>query len=488
MIIYLLLKNKFGEKNKKKNKYLIKRMTDKSKPDLYSIIGVPKTATEEEIKKAYKKKAVKLHPDRNPNGQEEANRQFQELNRAVKILTDPESRRRYDQFGIIDGDGEQPGGAGMNPFDIFENIFNSMGGRGGGGSGGSGGVGGIPGFFNNMGGMGGNRNDSQRVGKSPDKKITVNLSLADVYLGKQVPLDFIKIVCCDNCQGRGAKNTDAVIICSGCNGQGRIVKMMQMGPMIQQIVQPCGSCVGKGKMIKPGFECGTCHGKKSVGIKRHLDCYVRPGSQPGTVITFKNESDWHSEFTDIGDLLVFVNSKNEDAGFQREGDNLIIKRSISLLEALTGTVIYFKHLDERIIKVAYDNVIHPNQKMVIKGEGMPNLQDNLVKGDLIIVFDVQFPQMLDKERAKYLVKILPTPKKQIWDIQLEQTPENELTLHTMEPFQNPDNFSSARKNIPHQNGDSAGTTSGIDGNEDDDDNNTNAGGFNIPAPVECATQ
>jgi DnaJ family protein A protein 2 len=462
-------------------------MTEKSKPDLYGIIGVSKTATEDEIKKAYKKKAIKLHPDRNPNNQEEANRQFQELNHAVKILTNPESRRRYDQFGIIDGDGEQPGG--MNPFDIFENIFNSMGG-GGGGMGG----GGIPGFFSNMGGMGGmggaggnrgNKSDSPRVGKSPDKKITVNLSLADVYVGKQVPLDFVKMVCCDTCQGRGAKNAEAVITCTLCNGQGRIVKMMQMGPMIQQIVQPCGSCAGKGKIIKPGNECGICHGKKAVGIKRHLDCYIRPGAKPGDVITFKNESDWHPEFTDVGDLLVFVNSKNEDAGFQREGDNLLMKRSISLLEALTGTVIFFKHLDERVIKIAYENIIYPNQKMVIKGEGMPNLQDTLVKGDLIIVFDVQFPQTLDKERARYLIKILPTPKKQIWDMQLEQTPENELTFHTMEPFQNTDNFTSARTYNHRQNGDTTGTTNDIDSSEYDD---TNSGGFNMPAPVECTTQ
>jgi len=435
-----------------------------NKPDLYEIIGVPRTATEEEIKKAYKKQAVRLHPDRNPNRQEEANRQFQELNNAAKILTDPERRRRYDKTGIIDGDGEQQG---VNPFDIFENLF-----RGGGG------MPGMPGFFGGGGGF--NREqgkEGSRGGKSPDKKLTVNLSLAEVYLGKLVPLDFVKMVCCDTCQGRGAKNVEAIITCNGCNGQGRIVKMMQMGPMIQQLVQPCGMCAGKGKMIKPGNECGNCHGKKSVGIKQHLDCYVRPGSQSGTIITFKNESDWHPDFTDVGDLVVFINSKNEEVGFQREGDNLIMKRSISLLEALTGTLIYFKHLDERVIKVVYENIIHPNQKMVIQGEGMPNLQNNLVRGNLIIIFEVQFPQTLDKERAKYLIKILPTLKKQIWDLQLEKTPETNLTIHTMEPFLDANQSTSSTRSAQQQ--------YGADGVEDESNNTS---GFNMPGSVDCATQ
>jgi DnaJ family protein A protein 2 len=442
-----------------------------NKPDLYEIVGIPRTATEEEIKKAYKKKAIKLHPDRNPNNTEEANRQFQELNHAVKVLTDPERRRRYDQFGVIDGDGEQPGGAGMNPFNIFENLF---------GGGGIGGGGGIPGFFGGGGMNRGNGGENPKGVKSPDKKITVNLSLADVYLGKQVPLDFVKMVCCDTCNGRGAKSADAVITCNLCNGQGRIVKVMQMGPMIQQMVQPCGACATKGKIIKPGNECTVCHGKKSVGIKRHLDCYVRPGSLPGTVISFKNESDWNPDFTDIGDLLVFINSKNDESGFQREGDFLIMKRSISLLEALTGVIIYFKHLDDRVIKATNDNIIHPNQKMIIRGEGMPNLQDNIVKGDLVIIFDVIFPQTLDKERSKYLVKILPQHQKQIWDMQLEKTPENEITIHSMEQFidANQSASSSSKRSQNHN---------GTDFENDDD--NSNSDGFNnMSGPVECATQ
>ena len=395
-----------------------------TKLDLYEVIGVPRTATDDEIKKAYKKLAIKCHPDRNPDNQEEANRQFQELNRAAKILTNPESRKRYDQFGVIDGEGDSSGGGmpgGFNPFDIFGNIFNG---------------GGMPGFFGGGGGGGGGMSgqDAKKHSKSPDKKITINLSLSDVYKGKMVSLDFIRTICCDKCNGIGAKSSECVVACNICNGNGRIIKMMQMGPMIQQIVQPCNACTGVGKMIKPGNECSKCSGKKGTGIKRHLDCYVRPGSAPGTHITFKNESDWVPEYGDIGDLIVFINVKNEEFGYRREGDNLIMKRSISLLEALTNTTFFFKHLDGRVIKVTDEDIIHPGKKMVIPKEGMPNLQDNLVKGDLIIIFDVQFPSHLDKERSKYLIKILPPPKKQIWDTQLEATPETDLTSYTLLPF------------------------------------------------------
>jgi DnaJ family protein A protein 2 len=435
-----------------------------AKPDLYEIVGVSRTATEEEIKKAFRKKAVKLHPDRNPENTEEANRQFQELNRAAKILSDPERRKRFDQFGVIDGDAEPPGGAGFNPFDLFSSMF------GGGGGGG----GGIPGFFN----MGGGHPQNRNI-KSPDKKLTINISLANVYLGKQVPIDFIKVICCDQCHGLGAKSADCISSCNICNGQGRVVKMTQMGPMIQQVVQPCGACSGKGKMIKPGSECGNCHGKKSVGTKRHLDCYVRPGSLPGTMITFKNESDWHPDFSEVGDLVVFVNSKNEEAGFVREGDFLIMKKTITLLESLTNFDMYFKHLDDRIIKVSNDEIIHPNQKMIIKGEGMPNLENNLVKGDLIIHFEITFPQSLDKDRSKYLVKILPMPKKQIWDLQLEKTPDHEITTHTMSIFNDNQNN---RHHSRHPSSDDQ--THNMHNIDENDFPNMGAGGH----PIECATQ
>jgi len=443
------------------------------KEELYSILEIQKSASEDEIKKAYKKAALKHHPDRNPNNLD-ATSKFQEVSKAFSTLGDPEKRKRYDQFGVIDGEDSGGGGGmppGFNPFDVFQNMF---------GGGGGGGMGGFPGMNINQ------QHQQQQKHKSPDKKITINLSLTDVYIGKNIGLDFEKIICCDKCGGCGAINKDHIKTCKICNGQGKIMKMIQMGPMIQQSVQHCSSCNGKGKMIEQGKQCIKCNGSKVMKLKKHLDCYVRPGSEQGTSITFKNEADWVPDCSDCGDLIVFVNCKNEESCFKREGNNLIMKKSISLLEALTKTIVYFKHLDRRVIRITHNEILKPNQKMIVKDEGMPSL-NNMNNGNLLIYFDIVFPDTLDQDRAKYLVKILPIPKKQIWDLQLEATPETSIIDKQMEDF--------TEKQYGKQYGDKK--TSSFHINELNDetlfDNSEynemeNDGDGNGRQQVECATQ
>ena len=440
-----------------------------SKPSLYEILGIEKTASEDDIKRAFKKAALKYHPDRNPNNKEEASAKFLEARKAHDILINPQKRQQYDRFGDMDGDNESGQPSGSSPFDMFGNIF-----------------GGFPGFGGGMGGgMGGG--GEQRGAKSPDKKVTINLKLSDVYNGKQVPIDFNKFICCDDCKGKGTPTSEGIKTCNQCNGQGRVVRVMQMGPMVQQTVSNCGACGGKGKMIIPGNECKKCSGKKMVSISRHLDCYVRPGSNPGTSITFKNESDWHPDYDEMGDLLVYINSGNEEGLFRREGDNLIMTKHITLLEALTGTEFRFKHLDKRVLSVKYDEIIKPNQSMVIKNEGMPNLTEQLKHGDLIVKFEITFPTHLEKERSKYLVKILPSPKKQIWDTQLDLIPETEITTVNLEAYQDNTKYTSNSSNNQSQN--SQNTHPDIDMNDDNNPFTQFAKGT-MPGsnPVECATQ
>jgi DnaJ family protein A protein 2 len=451
--------------------------------ELYTILEIPKTATDDEIKKAYKKAALKHHPDRNPNNPD-ATAKFQEVGKAFATLSDPQKRQRYDQFGIIDGENDGPGGGGggmpggFNPFDMFQNMF------------GGGGFPGFPGMNMNM-NMNQQNNNQTRSFKSPDKKVTINLSLADVYKGKSVSIDFNKTVCCDKCHGCGAVSKEHIQTCKTCNGQGKVMKMIQMGPMIQQSIQHCTNCKGIGKMIEQGKHCIKCNGQKTMILKKHLDCYVRPGSAPGTSISFKNEADWVPDCTDVGDLVVFVNCKNEEGIFRREGNNLIMKKTITLLEALTSTIFYFKHLDDRVIRIKHNEIIKPNQKMLIKDEGMPNINSGSSNdnGDLLIYFDITFPDTLEQDRSKYLVKILPLPKKQIWDLQLESVPENNITDKVMYNY----NDDKSKSNTNTQTSESIFSDINNVINDDDifnDDDNSNSvphmGGGR--QQVECATQ
>ena len=460
-----------------------------SKEELYTILDIPKTATDDEIKKAYKKAALKHHPDRNPNNPE-ATAKFQEVGKAFTTLSDPQKRQRYDQFGIIDGENDGPGGGGgmppgFNPFDMFQNMF------GGGG-------GGFPGFP----GMNMNHQQNQqqnRAFKSPDKKVTINLSLADVYKGKSVSIDFNKTICCDKCNGCGALSKEHIKSCKTCNGQGKVMKMTQIGPgMMQQSIQHCSQCKGIGKMVEQGKNCIKCNGQKTMILKKHLDCYVRPGSAPGTSISFKNESDWVPDCSDVGDLIVFVNCKNEEGIFRREGNNLIMKKSISLLEALTKTVFYIKHLDDRVIRITHNEIIKPNQKMLVKDEGMPNINNSNIRdnGDMIIYFDIVFPDTLEEDRSKYLVKILPLPKKQIWDIQLESIPDTNITDKTLCNY-NDDKTKENKNNNKNTETIFSDINNVINDddifNDDSDTSNNNNNGGGIPnmggrQQVECATQ
>ena len=257
--------------------------------------------------------------------------------------------------------------------------------------------------------------------------------------------------------------------------------MMQMGPMIQQTVQPCGNCSGKGKSVEAGKECVKC-GAKGININRHVDCYVRAGSQSGTSITFKNESDWAPDCNEVGDFIVFINSKNEEGAFKREGNNLIMKKSITLLESLTKTEFYFKHLDDRVIKITHEEVIKPSQKMIVKGEGMQCQMEN---GDLIVIFDIIFPNTLEKDRSKYLVKILPLPKKQIWDLQYESLPKEEITEMGMKYFNEDENLGGNGENQKRR---TEVNINDIFNDNDDNDDGSGNGGPRMGRPMECATQ
>ena len=422
----------------------------------YDILRVSKQSTKAQIKKAYHKMAIKYHPDRNPNNKEECEEKFKEVSNAYRILSDENLRKRYDQFGEagIKNDGGPPGG--FNPFDLFSNIF----GGGGGPFGGNGPFGGGFSPFNVS------AQHMSRKSKSALKEI--NVSLKDLYTGKSEVLKINKNVKCDICKGIGCVDPNDKIKCNICDGKGKILQVARLGPgMIQQIVKPCYNCKSKGKIIRQGQQCSKCGGDCLVRVSKNLDFYIHPGTKDGDKVVLYGEASDDPDYPETGDLILKINQTGAQNGMTREGNNLVYKKEISLSEALCGLEFVIKHLDDRKILLKTDKIINPNTVMKLSNEGMPIRNQDLTYGDLIIRFVINFPFRLNNERKKFLRRILPKTKKQIWDIELKEGEDHEI--RQMELLDEDYQYNPAQD---------------VDlGDEFEDDDSKFAGN-----PIECATQ
>lgn len=377
-------------------------------PDYYNVLGVSKNATELEIKKAYRKSALKYHPDRNPNNKEEAEAKFKEISKAYQVLSDPNKKNTYDRFGE-EGVNGMGSGSEFSPFDLFKQFSGQMGGD----------------IFSNMFNKG-NKEKKQKVKSEPIQKV-VDVELKDLYNGKKDSFLFQKKLKCHKCEGSGAKNKNSFRVCSLCNGSGKIVQLRQLGPMTTQSISTCYQCKGVGTTLDFKDYCLNCKGKKCIIEPCKIDYYVRPGMHNGDKIILRGQGNWEEDCVENGDLYIIINEVKSKQQFIREGENLMYTKKIDLVDALCGYEFVIKHLDNRMIKINTSNIVIVNeQHMKIKNEGMKKLRDGVDYGDLIIKFVVEFPEKISDERKKYLRKILPIPKKQIWDIDPNSIPNTEL--------------------------------------------------------------
>ncbi|KAL4925192.1 type I HSP40 co-chaperone YDJ1 [Aspergillus undulatus] len=307
----------------------------------YDILGVAPTASEAQLKTAYKKGALKYHPDKNPNNPEAAET-FKEMSKAYEVLSDPQQRGIYDQLGEegLEGGG---GAGGMGAEDLFAQFF-----------GGGGGFGGM---------FGGGMRD-----QGPKKARTIHhvhkVNLEDIYRGKVSKLALQKSVICSTCDGRGGKE-GAVKSCTGCNGSGMKTMMRQMGPMIQRFQTVCPDCNGEGEIIREKDRCRQCHGKKTVVERKVLHVHVDKGVKNGHKIEFRGEGDQLPGVMP-GDVVFEIEQKPHPR-FQRKDDDLFYQAEIDLLTALGGGTINIEHLDERWLSVtiAPGEVITPGKFIAI---------------------------------------------------------------------------------------------------------------------------
>jgi chaperone protein DnaJ len=369
-----------------------------SKKSFYEILGIQKEADEEAIRKAYKKLALKWHPDRNRDNQEEANNKFQEINKAYNVLSDTRKRQIYDQHGEDGLEGvDAPGGAGFDPSDIFSRFF------GGGGPGGGG--------FSFFGGGGGDRENKAHQA-SPQKEVAIAVDITTSYKGGKQDINVQHAEKCPDCDGRGCKSADDIIKCPPCNGQGITIQVQRTPFGVQQMHSTCRKCQGRGKSIKSGTECQKCQGRKSVQVAKKYTVDIPAGAIDGFPITIKGESDWVPDYGFVGDLVLVVRVTTP-AGciFKREGHNLVIKKQVSLVESLCGLHFGVRHLDDRILEIRWDRIVKPGDSLVVKGEGLPVFQpapNSPPRGDMILRFEVIYPgEYLDQQTKQAIRTAIP---------------------------------------------------------------------------------
>ncbi|EFJ24912.1 hypothetical protein SELMODRAFT_267228 [Selaginella moellendorffii] len=364
----------------------------------YDILGVSKDVSPEDLKKAYRKAAIKNHPDKGGDPE-----QFKEISQAYEVLSDPEKKEIYDQYGeegLKEGMGGPSAGS---PFDIFESLFS-----GGGGS------------------RGGSR---KRRGE--DVVHTLKVSLEDLYNGTSKKLTLSRNILCPSCKGKGSKSGNSSK-CTGCRGTGMKISVHQIGPgMIQQMQKVCNDCRGSGETINEKDKCPQCKGNKVVlQEKKLLEVFVEKGMSHNQKITFQGEAD-EAPDTITGDII-FVLQQKEHPKFKRKGDDLFLEHSLSLLDALCGFQFTITHLDGRqlLVKSRPGEIIKPGQFKAINDEGMPHHQRPFMKGTLYIHFSVDFPESgsLTPEQCKALEAVLPPrPSSQLTEMELDEC--EETTLH-----------------------------------------------------------
>ncbi|KAM0934282.1 putative Heat shock protein DnaJ, cysteine-rich [Dioscorea sansibarensis] len=329
----------------------------------YEILGVSQNASQDELKKAYKKAAIKNHPDKGGDPEK-----FKELAQAYEVLSDPEKRDLYDQYGedaLKEGMGG--GGSSHSPFDIFEQFF------GGGGA------------------FGGGSSRARRQRRGDDVVHTLKVTLDDLYNGTSKRLSLSRNVLCPKCGGKGSKSGVSTK-CHGCHGSGTKIVTRQIGlGMIQQMQLACPECRGAGEVISDKDKCPQCKASKITQEKKVLEVHVEKGMQHGQKIVYQGQAD-EAPDTITGDI-VFVLQLKEHPKFKRKFDDLYVEHTLSLTEALCGFQFALTHLDGRqlLIKSNPGEVVKPDQYKAINDEGMPHYQRPFMKGRLYIHFNVEFP-------------------------------------------------------------------------------------------------
>ena len=351
-----------------------------SKRDYYEVLGVSKSASESEIKKAYRKLAIKYHPDKNPDDKE-AEEKFKEAAEAYEVLSDAEKKQRYDQFGHSGMGGAGGfGGGGMNMDDIFSQFGDIFGGFGGGGFGG-----------------GGSR---RRVRKGSNLRIKAKLTLEEIASGVEKKVKVNKYVSCDDCSGSGAEKGTSMSNCGTCNGSGSVTRVANtiLGQM--QTTQTCPTCSGEGKVITS--KCKSCHGDGHVRGEEVITVKIPAGVEEGMQLQVTGKGNAAPRGGINGDLLVVI-EEEEHEFLKRDGVNLYYDLYINFADAALGSEEVIPTITGKV-KIKIDAGTQAGKTLRLKGKGLPEVQ-GYGHGDLFVNINVWTPQKLSKDEKEILEKL-----------------------------------------------------------------------------------
>ena len=353
-----------------------------SKSDYYEILGCSKTASDDELKKAFRSKAKELHPDRN-SGNASATEKFKKVNEAYDILKDPNKRAAYDRYGHAAFDGSMGGGfntsgASNGDFasafsDVFEDLFGDF-----------------------MGGGNSRSGNSQRANRGADLRYNMQISLKASFSGKKNNIDLPTSVSCDTCNGTGAQSGASPTSCPTCSGIGKV--RAQQG--FFTVERTCPTCSGKGQIIKN--PCRLCSGQGRVEKSKKLSVNIPPGVETGTRIRLAGEGEAGIRGGQSGDLYIFI-EVGKHSIFEREGNALFCRIPITMTTAALGGDLEAPTLDGGKTRVKIPKGSQNNKQLRLKGKGMPSIRGG-IKGDLYIEILVETPVNLNAEQIQLLKK------------------------------------------------------------------------------------
>lgn len=351
-----------------------------SKRDYYEILGVERQATVEEIKMSYRKLAMKHHPDRNP-GDTEAEARFKEAAEAYQVLSNPQKRQRYDQFG-------HQGVNGNGGFSDINDIFSQFGDIFGGGS-----------IFDEFFGGGSRRQRREQGIRGGDLKITVKLTLEEISTGVEKTLKVKKLKTCDTCDGSGAKN-GSFETCRQCNGTGEIRNITRsiLGQFVN--ISTCNVCGGEGRIVKD--KCGTCHGEGRMKSESTIKVKIPPGVSEGNYIPLTGQGNAGARGGRSGDLLVFI-EEQEHEFFHRNGDDIIFELNVTIADAVMGASITVPTLSGEY-KLKIEPGTQPGTIIRLKDKGIRHLNE-FGKGDQLVYVNVFMPSKISSKEKQMLKEL-----------------------------------------------------------------------------------